>query len=99
MQGIVYCPPLHPGVVAIEKGAFRSPSTKVANFSSIFTESNDSKYYYVLPIIQFRHTVKEFQVLLFNIYNSIQYYSIVYTQLNGSKYCYVSQVIWYHISD
>ena len=23
----------HPGVVAIEKGAFRSPSTKVANFT------------------------------------------------------------------
>ena len=25
-------PPLHLGVVAIEKGAFRLPSTKVANF-------------------------------------------------------------------
>ena len=28
-----YWPPLHLGVVAIEKGAFRSPSTKVANFT------------------------------------------------------------------
>ena len=26
-------PPLHRGVVAIEKGAFESPSTKVANFT------------------------------------------------------------------
>ena len=26
-------PPLHHGVVANEKGAFRSPSTKVNNFS------------------------------------------------------------------
>ena len=43
------------------------------------------------PIIQFWHTVKEFQVLLFNNNNSIQYYLFVYTQLNGSKYCYVSR--------
>ena len=28
-------PPLHLGVVAIEKGFFGSPSTKVANFSYI----------------------------------------------------------------
>ena len=28
-----YLPPLHLGVVAIEKGAFGSPSTKVANFT------------------------------------------------------------------
>ena len=27
------CPSLHFGVVAIEKGAFRSPLTKVANFT------------------------------------------------------------------
>ena len=27
------CPPLHLGVVAIEKGAFGSTSTKVANFT------------------------------------------------------------------
>ena len=28
-----WCPPLHLGVVAIEKGAFGSPSSKVANFT------------------------------------------------------------------
>ena len=28
-----YRPPLHLDVVAIEKGAFNSPSTKVANFT------------------------------------------------------------------
>ena len=28
-----YRPLLHPGVIAIEKGAFRSSSTKVANFT------------------------------------------------------------------
>ena len=28
-----WCPPLHLGVVATEKGAFGSPSTKVANFN------------------------------------------------------------------
>ena len=34
--------PLHVGVVAIEKGAFESPSTKVANFTF---------YYYLIPLI------------------------------------------------
>ena len=28
-----YHPPLHLGVVAIEKGAFESPSTKITNFT------------------------------------------------------------------
>ena len=28
-----WCPPLHLGVVAIEKGAFGSPSTMFANFT------------------------------------------------------------------
>ena len=32
MQGKELCTLLHLGVVAIEKGAFGSPSTKVANF-------------------------------------------------------------------
>ena len=31
------CPPLHHGVVAIEKSAFGSPSTKVANFTYLCT--------------------------------------------------------------
>ena len=29
-------PPLHLGIVAVEKGAFGSPSTKVANFTFIY---------------------------------------------------------------
>ena len=29
-------PPLHLGVVAIEKGAFSSPSTTVANFTLLY---------------------------------------------------------------
>ena len=32
-------PPLHIGVVAIEKGAFRSPSTTVANFTYLFNQT------------------------------------------------------------
>ena len=31
-----YCLPLHLGVVAIEKGTFGLPSTKVANFTFIY---------------------------------------------------------------
>ena len=49
-------------------------------------------------IIQFRHTVKEYQVLLFNTNNSIKYYSFVCTQLNGSKYCDVSLTIQLNIN-
>ena len=37
----------------------------------------------VISIIQFDHTVKGFQVLLFNIYNSVQHLSFVCTQLKG----------------
>ena len=33
IQGKEWRPPLHLGVVAIEKGAFSSPSTTVANFT------------------------------------------------------------------
>ena len=55
-------------------------------------------YCYVIPIIQFKVTVKEFQVLLFNINNSIRRYLFVCSQLNSSKYCYVSQTIQLDIS-
>ena len=48
---------------------------------------------YVIPIIQFRHTVNEFQVLVFNTNNSIQHFSFVNIQLNCFKYCYVSVTI------
>ena len=41
-------PPIHLGVLAIEKGAFRSPSTKVVNFIIIIiiisSSSNLSKF-------------------------------------------------------
>ena len=46
-----------------------------------------------------RHTVKEFQVLLFNTNNSIQHYSFIGTELNGSKYCYASLNIQLNITD
>ena len=36
------CPPLHLGVVAIEKGAFRLPSSKVANFTYLLVIFNPS---------------------------------------------------------
>ena len=53
-------------------------------YSFVCIELNGSKYWYVIPIIQFSHTVKEFQVLLFNTNNSIQQYSFANTELNGS---------------
>ena len=46
----------------------------------ICTESNVSKYSLVIPIIQFRNIVKEFQVFWFNINNSVQHNSFVCTQ-------------------
>ena len=36
IQGKEYCSPLHPGVVAIERGAFRLPSTKVGQLLYIY---------------------------------------------------------------
>ena len=33
IKGKMEQPPLHLGVIAIEKGAFKSPSTKVTNFT------------------------------------------------------------------
>ncbi len=39
IQGMELRPPLHLSVVAIEKGAFGSPSTKVANFTYYFRVS------------------------------------------------------------
>ena len=44
------------------------------------------------------HTVKESQVLQFNINNSIQYYSFVCTQLISPKYCYVSLTIQFNFN-
>ena len=39
MVQMEWCPPLHLDVVAIEKGAFRSLSTKVANFTYLLPKS------------------------------------------------------------
>ena len=43
-----------------------------------------------IPIVQFRHIVKEFQVLQFNTNNFIQCFSFICIQSNGSKYCFES---------
>ena len=43
-------PPLHLGVVAIEKGAFGSPSTTVANFTYMVS----SNYFYLIIVICLR---------------------------------------------
>ena len=51
-------------------------------YSTLFIHLQTVKsfeYSYVIPIIQFTHTVKEFQVLLFSMDNSIQHYSFVCT--------------------
>ena len=63
-------PPEHPGVVAIEKGAFGSLSTKVDNFTFII--------FYSILLIRL-HTVAWFQVLLCISNNSIKLHSFVYT--------------------
>ena len=46
------CPPLHLGVVAIEKGAFWSPSTTVTNFTNFTILFNpDYNLYKLITII------------------------------------------------
>ena len=44
IQGMEKCPPLHLGVIATEKGAFGSPSTKVCQLH--FTQFNNQKHFY-----------------------------------------------------
>ena len=56
-------PPLHLGVVAIEKGAFGSPSTLVANFTYFLLT------YSYLIITTCLHTVIWIQVFLSNTNN------------------------------
>ena len=73
-------------------------SIAIQHYSFICTQLNGFKYCFVKPIIHFRPTVKEFQVLLFNTNNSVQHCSFVCSQLNGSKYCYVSLTIQLNIS-
>ena len=57
IQEMEWRPFIHFGIVAIEKGAFGSPSTMVANFTFIANTNNS----------------RLFQVLLSNTTNSIQY--------------------------
>ena len=45
MQGKEERPPLHLGVADIEKGAFRSPSTNVANFTYLLRIINSENLY------------------------------------------------------
>ena len=51
-------------------------------YSFIRTQSNGSKYFYVIPVFLFWQIVKEFQVFLSITNNSIKRQSFVYTQLN-----------------
>ena len=51
----------------------------------ICTQLNGFKYRYMTLPVQFRYTIKEFQELLINTFNSIHYYSFVCTPLNGLK--------------
>ena len=64
--------------------------------SFIYRLLNGSFYCYLITIIQFQHTVKRFQVLLFNPNNFIQHNSFVCTQLNGSNYCSVKLTIQFN---
>ena len=49
-----WCPPLHLGVLAIEKGAFGSPTTKVGNFTYYikYDKQNISRVGYLIHITQ-----------------------------------------------
>ena len=52
-------------------------SSIAATDSFVCTQLNDSKYYNVISINQFLHTVKFFQVSQFNTNYSVQHYSFV----------------------
>ena len=47
------------------------------HFSLIYSLSNGPKHCYVIPIIQFRHTLHEFKVLLFSPNYSMLHFSFV----------------------
>ena len=63
------------------------------HYSFICIQSNGSKQSYIIPIIQFSDTVKEFQVFPFNTNNSIRLHLFICTEFNSSKYSYVSLTI------
>ena len=54
-------------------------------------------FLYMLELICL-HIVKWFQVLLFNINDSLPCYSFVCVKLNGFKYCYLIVVIQFNIN-
>ena len=43
-----------------------------------------------MPVIQFRHTVKEFQVELLNTYSSVEHYLFVCIQLDGQTVLFLT---------
>ena len=52
----------------------------IANINSfICTQLNGFKHHYIKLTIQFKHKIKDFQVLLFNTNNSIEYYLFIST--------------------
>ena len=61
IQGKELCPPLHLGVVAIEKGAFESPLTTVANFTYLLLlVSKDLSYCEFLSVcFLFLHKLRQ----------------------------------------
>ena len=62
----------------------------IKHYLFICTQLNVSKLSNLKPIIQFKQTVKNFQVLQFKTNNYVQHLSFVFTQLKGSEYpmCY-----------
>ena len=56
----------------------------IQQYSFSCTQSNGYMYYNIILIIQYRHTVKEFQILLYNTYYSIQVVRMLRAILNKS---------------
>ena len=79
-----YRPPLHFGVVAIEKGAFGSPSTTVANFTYMILRIcviviDNIKYFYLIQIIQIPFYGFKY-LFLFNHYLFAYQFSSIHIQ-------------------
>ena len=62
-------------------------NNSIQHYPFICKDLNSSKYCFFLPIIQFLHTVKQFQ-LFYTI-------SFICTMSNRPKYCYVIPIIQY----
>ena len=72
-------------------------SIKYIGFVNILTLLNKPALFFFFFFF-FLHTVKLFQVALFNANHSVEHYSFVCTQLNDSKYCDVLLTIQLNIS-